>query len=161
MPRDCKTTQPAGRHASCLTAGMPALDERVAFLEGRVDEHSRGADEVRALVVHLDAKVDRRIDGLDGRFETIDRRFDAVDRRFEAIDGRFDAIDQRFEAIDRRFDAVDRRFEAVDGRFGVLEAQVAALDHKLSRQFLWMMSVLTAVLVSTIGTLLGIVLTSG
>ena len=43
----------------------------------------------------------------------------------------------------------------------MLEAQVAALDHKLSRQFLWMMSVLTAVLVSTIGTLLGIVLTSG
>ena len=98
-----------------------------------MDEHSRGADEVRTLVVHLDAKVDRRIDGLDGRFETIDRRFDAV----------------------------DRRFEAVDGRFGVLEAQVAALDHKLSRQFLWMMSVLTAVLVSTIGTLLGVVLTSG
>ena len=71
---------------------MQTLDERVAFLEGRVDEHSRGVDDMRALVVQLDGKVDRRIDGLDGRFEAIDRRFEAVDRRFDAVDARFEAI---------------------------------------------------------------------
>ena len=110
---------------------MQTLDERVAFLEGRVDEHSRGVDDMRALVVQLDGKVDRRIDGLDGRFE----------------------------AIDRRFDAVDRRFEDVDRRFIALEGQIGALDQKMSRQFLWLMGALTTVLVSVIGSLLGVVLT--
>ena len=112
---------------------MPTLDERVAFLEGKVEEHSRGVDELRALVIQLDAKVDRRIDGLDGRFE----------------------------AIDRRFEAVDRRFEAVDRRFADLDSQITALDRKVSRQFLWTMGVLTTMLVSLIGTLLGVVLTPG
>ena len=112
---------------------MPTLDERVAFLEGRVDEHSRGVDDMRALVVQLDGKVDRRIDGLDGRFE----------------------------AIDRRFEAVDRRFEDVDRRFIALEGQIGALDQKMSRQFLWLMGALTTVLVSVIGSLLGVVLTLG
>ena len=110
---------------------MQTLDERVAFLEGRVDEHSRGVDDMRALVVQLDGKVDRRIDGLDGRFE----------------------------AIDRRFEAVDRRFEDVDRRFIALEGQIGALDQKISRQFLWLMGALTTVLVSVIGSLLGVVLT--
>ena len=102
-----------------------------------MDEHSHAVAELRALLVQLDAKVDRRIDGLDGRFEA-----------------RFEAIERRFEAIERRFEAVDRRFEAV-------EAQIAALDRKMSRQFLWLMGVLTTVLVSVIATLLGVVLTSG
>ncbi len=126
---------------------MQTLDERVAFLEGRVDEHSRGVDDMRALVVQLDGKVDRRIDGLDGRFEAIDRRFEAIDRRFEAIDRRFDTIDARFEAIDRRFIALD--------------GQISALDQKMSRQFLWVMGALTTVLVSVIGSLVGVVLTLG
>ena len=133
---------------------MQTLDERVAFLEGRVDEHSRGVDDMRALVVQLDGKVDRRIDGLDGRFEAIDRRFEAIDRRFDAIDRRFDTIDARFETIDRRFEAVDRRFIALDG-------QISALDQKMSRQFLWVMGALTTVLVSVIGSLVGVVLTLG
>ena len=140
---------------------MQTLDERVAFLEGRVDEHSRGVDDMRALVVQLDGKVDRRIDGLDGRFEAIDRRFEAIDRRFDAIDARFEAIDRRFDAIDSRFEAIDRRFEAVDRRFMALEGQIAALDQKMSRQFLWLMGALTTVLVTMIGSLAGVVLTLG
>ena len=140
---------------------MQTLDERVAFLEGRVDEHSRGVDDMRALVVQLDGKVDRRIDGLDGRFEAIDRRFDAIDRRFDTIDARFDAIDRRFDTIDARFETIDRRFEAVDRRFIALDGQISALDQKMSRQFLWVMGALTTVLVSVIGSLVGVVLTLG
>ena len=50
------------------------------------DSRAATSSELRTLVVQLDAKVDRRIDGLDGRFDAIDRRFEAVDRRFDAID---------------------------------------------------------------------------
>ena len=131
---------------------MPTLDERVALLEEQVKQQGGDAGELRTLVVQLDAKVDRRIDGLDGRFEAIDRRFEAVDRRFDAIDQRFAAIDQRFATIDQRFAAIDRRFHDLEGL-------IASLDQKLSRQFLWTMGVLTTVFVSVIGTLLGVVLT--
>ena len=112
---------------------MPTVDERVAFLEGQVSDRRSDVEVLRTLVVQLDAKVDRRIDALDGRFE----------------------------AIDRRFEAVDRRFEAVDQRFLDLGRQIAALDQKLSRQFLWTMGVLMTMFVSVIGTLLGVVLTLG
>jgi uncharacterized protein (DUF3084 family) len=117
-----------------------------------VKQQGGDVGELRTLVVQLDAKVDRRIDGLDGRFEAIDRRFEAVDRRFDAIDQRFAAIDQRFATIDQRFAAIDRRFHDLEGL-------IASLDQKLSRQFLWTMGVLTTVFVSVIGTLLGVVLT--
>ena len=146
--------------------GVPTLDERVALLEEQVKQAGGDVGELRTLVVQLDAKVDRRIDGLDGRFDAIDRRFEAVDRRFDAIDRRFEAVDQRFATIDQRFAAIDQRFAAIDQRFAAidrrfhdLEGQIAALDQKLSRQFLWTMGVLTTVFVSVIGTLLGVVLT--
>ncbi len=39
---------------------MPGtLEERIAYLEGKVEEHSRGFGELREMVFHLDQKVDR------------------------------------------------------------------------------------------------------
>lgn len=58
---------------------MATLEERVAFLEGKVEEHSRGIDGIREAVVHLEQRMDRR-------FEAVDRRLEAVDRRLEALD---------------------------------------------------------------------------
>ena len=59
----------------------PSLEERVAYLEGKVEEHSRGFGEIRELLVHLngrvvdlDQKVDRFRVELGGRIETLDQR---------------------------------------------------------------------------------------
>lgn len=39
---------------------MPGtLEERVAYLEGKVEEHSRGFAGLREMVIRLDQKVDR------------------------------------------------------------------------------------------------------
>ena len=65
------------------------LEERVAYLEGKVEEHSRGYAELREMIIHLDQKVDRfreelsaRIDGLEqrlmGRLDTTNGRIDAL-----------------------------------------------------------------------------------
>ena len=35
---------------------MPTIDERVAFLEGKVEEHLRGFEALREAVLHLDAR---------------------------------------------------------------------------------------------------------
>ncbi len=68
---------------------MPSVEERVAFLEGRVNEHAQHFTGIREAI----AGLDNRITALEAR---MDRRFDAIDRRFNAIDRRFDAIDRRF-----------------------------------------------------------------
>lgn len=67
---------------------MATVEERLAYLEGKVEEHSRGMDDVRQALAHLDQRV--------MHFEErMDRRFEAVDRRFATIDQRTDALDQK------------------------------------------------------------------
>ena len=72
---------------------MAAIEERVAYLEGRVEEHGQMINGVREAVSSLERRM-------DARFEAIDRRFEAIDRRFEAIDLRLDAMDGK---ISRQF----------------------------------------------------------
>ena len=65
---------------------MPTLEERVAYLEGKVEEHSRGyaqiredLQQLRATVQHLDQHLSGRIDALDQRLSA---RIDALDQKF-------------------------------------------------------------------------------
>ncbi|HXH07466.1 MAG TPA: hypothetical protein VNI83_12870 [Vicinamibacterales bacterium] len=58
---------------------MATVEERLAFLEGRVDEHARGIEGVREAAV----RFDQRMDQLEQR---MDRRFEAVERRLEILD---------------------------------------------------------------------------
>jgi len=60
---------------------MAAVEERVAFLEGSVEEHSHMMDGMRDALTSLEARMDRR--------------FEAIDRRFETIDGHLSALDQK------------------------------------------------------------------
>ncbi|BCB97221.1 hypothetical protein JZK55_21430 [Dissulfurispira thermophila] len=109
------------------------LEEEVAYLRGKVEEHSKAWSDLKDMMINHDAKMIA--------FEQrIDRRFEAIDRRFEAIDKRFEAIDRRFEAVDRRFEAIDRRFEA--------------LDQKFSRYFLWIIGIQVSVLLAVIASML-------
>jgi uncharacterized coiled-coil protein SlyX len=73
------------------------LEERVAYLEGKVEEHSRAyadiRDAIRQLaerVTFLDQKVDRFRDELSGRIDALDQR----------LSGRIDALDQK---VSRQF----------------------------------------------------------
>jgi len=62
---------------------MPTLEERVAYLEGRGEEHAAAIAEVRLDVRELRVEVrdlrtemNRRFDHMDGRFERVEARFD-------------------------------------------------------------------------------------
>ena len=68
---------------------MPSLEERVAYLEGRGEEHAGAIAEVRHDVRELRTEMIRR-------FEQVDKRFELIDRRFEQVDGRFAHMDNRF-----------------------------------------------------------------
>ena len=60
---------------------MPTLEERVAYLEGQVSEHSHALVEVRDAIRHLEQRMDARFEGVDRRLDTVDRRIDALDEK--------------------------------------------------------------------------------
>ena len=55
---------------------MPTFDERLAYLEGRVEEHSRNVDGIRDALVSLERRVDARLDGVERRFNVMDVKID-------------------------------------------------------------------------------------
>lgn len=111
---------------------MATAEERLASLEARVDEHSRGLADVRVAITSLEQRMDRR--------------FDLMEKRFEAID-------RRFEAIDRRFEAIDRRFEGIDGRLAGMDGRLSGLDDKFSRYFVWMLGAQVSTLAAIVAVL--------
>lgn len=113
---------------------MATLEERVAFLEGRVGEHSQMLEGIRGAIVNLEQRMDRR--------------FEAVDRRFESLEHRLAAFEQK---VDQRFAAIDQRFVQVDQK---LDQRTDALDAKMSRQFIWLVGVQVTTLVAIVAALL-------
>ena len=67
---------------------MASVDERVAYLEGRVEDHSHMVNGIRQSLVSLEARMDRRFEQIDRRFEQIEKRFETIDQRFEALDSK-------------------------------------------------------------------------
>ncbi|MDQ7801671.1 MAG: hypothetical protein QN213_04980 [Armatimonadota bacterium] len=72
---------------------MPTLEERVAYLEGKVEELSGGYGQLRQDVHGLDQKVDRFREELSSRIDNLDHK---VDRFREELSSRIDNLDQKF-----------------------------------------------------------------
>ncbi len=71
-----------------------AVEERVARLEGRLDEHGKIFDQ-----------INYKLSAIENRFNSIDNRFNAIDNRFNAIDIKFTAVDNRFAEISQKIDS--------------------------------------------------------
>ena len=65
---------------------MPSVEERLATLEGRIQEQATFMADVRGNMT--DSLRDFRRD--------VDRQFQGVDRQFQQVDQRFDRIDKYF-----------------------------------------------------------------
>ena len=113
---------------------MGTLEERVAFVEGKLGEQSIMIEGIRQAIGSLESRLDARLNGLDQRLIALEAR-----------------LDQRFSAIDQRFSVIDQRFTAMDGRFD-------ALDVKMTRQFQWVMGGILLSAASTIATILSALL---
>jgi len=91
---------------------MGSLEERVAYLEGRGEEHAAAIGEVRADI------RDFRTDLRDFRAE--------MNRDFRAeMNQRFDRIDAKFDRLEARFDS--KFFWLIGFQFTTLLAVIAAL----------------------------------
>lgn len=113
---------------------MPTVEERLAYLEGRVEEHGRGMAGLGDAVIQFT----HRMDGLDlkiGRFR-------------EELVGRIDAVDLK---IDRFREELAGRIDAAEQK---LAGRIDGLDQKLSRHFLWLVGMQVTVLLAVVGALL-------
>ncbi|MCC7184611.1 MAG: hypothetical protein IT185_00115 [Acidobacteria bacterium] len=52
------------------------LDERIAFMEGQMGEHSTMIDDVRLTCARLEDRVDRFEDRVERRLDAIERKMD-------------------------------------------------------------------------------------
>jgi uncharacterized coiled-coil protein SlyX len=125
---------------------VATLEERVAFLEGRVVEHSHMLDGIRDATVHLEQRMDRR-------FELLEQRFTGIEQRFTGVEQRFVGLDQRFAAIDQRFAAIDQRFAVLDQRLAGMDQRIDNLDAKVSRQFMWLVGIQVTTLAAIVAAL--------
>jgi hypothetical protein len=57
---------------------MRTVDERVAVLEGRVQEQSRIFTDLREGMVSLERRMESRFAQVDARFAQIDRQFETI-----------------------------------------------------------------------------------
>ena len=75
---------------------MPTFEQRLAYIEGRVEEHSRDVDGIRDALVSLERRTDARFDSLERR---VDARLDGLERRLNVMDTKIDltrdALDQK------------------------------------------------------------------
>lgn len=107
---------------------MPTtLEERVAYLEGKVEEHSGAWEDLKDMMIHLNEKVDRRVDALDQK----------VDNFREELSGRINALDRK-----------------LDSRVDSLDSKINALDQKFSRYFLWIIGIQVTIFLAIIATFL-------
>jgi len=76
---------------------MPTIEERVAYIEGKVEGYSRGFGELREMIIHLDQKVDRFREELSSRIENLDAQLSSrIDNLEARLSGRLDRLDEKF-----------------------------------------------------------------
>jgi predicted nucleic acid-binding Zn-ribbon protein len=81
---------------------MPtSLEERVAYLEGKVEEHSYAWQDLKEAIRETNQRITNMEQKFDQRFTQIDQRFIQIDQRIANMEQKFD---QRFTQIDQRID---------------------------------------------------------
>jgi DNA anti-recombination protein RmuC len=105
---------------------VETVEERVAYLEGKVEEHAIMVNDLRQTIVAFQNDVNRRFEQVEQRFVHLEER---MDRRFEQMDLR----------LTEGFNRADARFEAMDA--------------KMSRHFVWLAGMLLTTLIAMLGTL--------
>lgn len=80
------------------------LEERVAYLEGKVEEHSYAWQDLKEAIRETNNRITLLEQKIDQRFGQIDQRFGQIDQRFGQIDQLIAHLEQRIAQIDQRID---------------------------------------------------------
>ena len=105
---------------------MPSVEERIAYLEGRLGDHTTA------------------FDGLRGDFATMRTEVERVDAKVDRVDAKVDRVDAKVDRVDAKVDRLDAK---VDRLFYELES-------RMTRQFVWLVGIQVTVLLAIVGTVL-------
>ena len=64
---------------------MATIDERVSWMEGKLEEQTMRIDDVRAAVRSLEERMEHRFNQIDSRFTLVDQRFLGIDARLDKM----------------------------------------------------------------------------
>lgn len=94
-----------------------------------------------------DDEILAKLDILLGIQQRQEKRLDGIDRRLDGIDGRLDGIDRRLDGIDKRIDGIDVRLQTVErdlrdtkDRMAMVEASQLRSEGQLSVMLQWLQS---------------------
>jgi len=82
---------------------VTTIEERVAYVEGRLAEQSEMFVDLRTGLSNLAGRVDQLEQSMNRRFDQVDARFVQMDARLVQMDARLVQIDDRFVQIDTHF----------------------------------------------------------
>jgi chromosome segregation ATPase len=134
------------------------IEERVAFVEGRLVEQSALFSDIRTAISSLGGRLDHRCDQLDHRMGRLDQRIDRLDQRMDGLDQRMDGLDQRMDGLDQRMDRIEERMDRfadrMDRRFGQVDARLERVAGDQSMNFRWLVGIQVTTLVTVVAALL-------
>ena len=116
-----------------LTKRFTKIDMTQQHFEQRLDMNVEAIKEVKAEIVRLSEKMDKRFDKVDEQFAKVDEQFAKVDERFAKVDERFAKVDERFDKIEARLNNMDKRFAKGDSNFTRIEEKLSELNARQLR----------------------------
>ena len=131
---------------------MPSLEERVAYLEGRMEDHTSSLRDLRGAMDDLREHMDRGFGDLRAH---VDRGFGDL---WGAVDDLREQMGNLREQMGNLREQVGNLREQVGNlreQMGNFQKRFEALDRKVDHHFTWLVGIQVAVLVAIVGTLLG------
>ena len=142
---------------------MATVEERLAFVEGRVQEHSQMFAGLRETIGSLEQRMDRRFDHVDARFTVVEERLGGIDRRIHGLE---EKLDHRIHALEEKLDQrmqelegkLNQRIDSGGQRIGALSAQVDrqldALRQEMSSNQRWLVGLQVTTLLVVLGAVI-------
>jgi tetrahydromethanopterin S-methyltransferase subunit G len=100
---------------------MVEIQERVAKVEGRVEEHARMLTDIAGAIRHLEVRMDQRFTSMDLRFTALEGRLTALDQK---LDQKVGTLDQKIGTLDEKIDSHFRWLVGI--QFAMLIAIIAS-----------------------------------
>jgi chromosome segregation ATPase len=146
---------------------MPAtIEERVAYLEGKVEEHTTGLRDVKEMFIHIDTKMDDKFVQIDGKFIALEQKIAETNKRIDAINERIDMLsdslnnrinllsDSLNNRIDLLSDSINKRIDETNNRIDLLSDSI---NKRIDKLYLFILATLAGSIGSLIAAIVSII----
>ena len=114
-----------------MTKRFTKIDMTQQHFEQRLDMNVEAIKEVKAEIVRLSEKMDKRFDKVDERFDKVDERFDKIEARLNNMDKRFAKGDSNFARIEEKLSELNAGQLRLEGKVDKFGDKVDNMNDKL------------------------------